>query len=94
MTKFGESKKIGLSDLLFQNIQFRQFQSKIKEGARLEDLKIQCVLKHGKGLKCIKEPRWKKSKSEAEAQEPDYPILDNGVSGFSRTDRVWLRFEI
>jgi hypothetical protein len=75
MTKFGESKKIGLSDLLFQNIQFRQFQSKIKEWARLEDLKVHCVLMHGKGLKCIKELRWKKSKSEAEAAR-------TGLSGF------------
>jgi hypothetical protein len=30
-------------------------------------LKIQGVLRHGKGLKGIKEPRWKKSKPKAEA---------------------------
>jgi hypothetical protein len=33
-----------------------QFQSKTKEGAKLEDLKIQGVLKKEKGLKGIKGP--------------------------------------
>jgi hypothetical protein len=33
--------------------------------ATLEDLKIQDILRHGKGLKSIKEPRCKKSKPEA-----------------------------
>jgi hypothetical protein len=48
MTKFGESGKIELSDFLFQNIRFWQFQGKIKKGAKLQDLKIQGVLSHGK----------------------------------------------
>jgi hypothetical protein len=34
-----------------------QFQSKAKEEAKLEDLKIQGVLKQEKGLKGIKGPR-------------------------------------
>jgi hypothetical protein len=45
MTKFGKARKIGLSGLSNQSIRFWQFQSKTKEGAKLEDLKIQGVLK-------------------------------------------------
>jgi hypothetical protein len=67
MNKFGESGKTRLSSFLFQNIWFWQFQDKTKEGAKLEDLKIQDVLGHGKGLRSIKEPRWKKSKPKDEA---------------------------
>jgi hypothetical protein len=37
MTKFGESKKIGLSDFLFRNIELQQFQGKTKEEAKFED---------------------------------------------------------
>jgi hypothetical protein len=29
--------------------------------------KIQGVLRHGKGLKCVKKPRWKKSKPKVKA---------------------------
>jgi hypothetical protein len=36
---------------------FDSFQSQIKEGAKLEDLKIQGALKIQKGLKGIKGPR-------------------------------------
>jgi hypothetical protein len=46
---------------------FWQFQGKTKEGVRLEDLKIQGVLRHGKGLKSNKVPKWKKSILKAEA---------------------------
>jgi hypothetical protein len=67
MTKFSNSGKIGLSGFLFWTIQFWQFQGKIKEGAKLKNLKIQDVLRYGKGLKGIKEPRWKKSKSKVKA---------------------------
>jgi hypothetical protein len=35
------------------------------EGVKLKDLKIQGVLRHGKILKGIKKPRWKKSKPKA-----------------------------
>jgi hypothetical protein len=48
MTKFGESGKIRLSGFLFWNIRFWQFHGKTKEGAKLEDLKIQDILRHGK----------------------------------------------
>jgi hypothetical protein len=57
MTKFIESEKIGLFNLSFQNIQFWQFQSKIKEEAKFEDLKIQYALKQENGLKSIKKLR-------------------------------------
>jgi hypothetical protein len=57
MTKFGKSRKIKLSSLLFRNIRFQQFQSKAKEEAKFEDLKIQGVLKQEKGLKGIKGSR-------------------------------------
>jgi hypothetical protein len=49
MTKFGKSEKIGPSGFSFRTVQFRQFQSKAKEEAKLEDLKIQGVLKQEKG---------------------------------------------
>jgi hypothetical protein len=64
MTKFGKSEKTGLSGLLFQNIQFQQFQSKPEERVKLEDLKIQGVLKQEIFLKGIKRPRWKQIKQE------------------------------
>jgi hypothetical protein len=57
MTKFGKSGKIGLSGLLFRNIRFWQLQVKTKEGAKLKDLKIQGVLRHGKELRSINESR-------------------------------------
>jgi hypothetical protein len=57
MTKFDKAEKTGLTDLPNRSIRFRQFQSKTDEGAKLEDLKIQSVLKQEKGLKGIKGPR-------------------------------------
>jgi hypothetical protein len=57
MTKFGKSGKTGLPGLLFRNIWFRQFQSKAKEEAKFEDLKIQGVLKQENGLRGIKGQR-------------------------------------
>jgi hypothetical protein len=57
MTKFGKSGKTGLSGLLFRNIQFWQFRSKVKEEAKFEDLQIQSVLKQEKGLKGFKGTR-------------------------------------
>jgi hypothetical protein len=71
MMKFGKSRNTGLSGLLFQTIRFWQFQGKTKKGAKLKDLKMQGVLRHGKGLKCIKEPRWKKSKQKVEAAKTE-----------------------
>jgi hypothetical protein len=57
MTKFGKSGKMGPSGFPFRTIRFWQFQSKAKEEANLEDLKIQGVLEQEKGLKDIKGPR-------------------------------------
>jgi hypothetical protein len=43
------------------------------EEAKLKELKIQGVLRHGKGLRSIKEPRWKESKPKAEAAKTGWP---------------------
>jgi hypothetical protein len=48
MIKFGKSGKTRQSGLLFWIIHFWQFQGKTKEGAKLKDLKIHGVLRHGK----------------------------------------------
>jgi hypothetical protein len=53
ITKFDKFRKIGSSSFLFRTIRFRQFQSKVKEGAKFKDLKIQGILKQDKGLKGI-----------------------------------------
>jgi hypothetical protein len=84
MTKFGKSEKIGLSGLPFRNIRFWQFQNKIKEGARLEDLKIQDVLRQENGLKEIKGPRYKKIKQEAEVAKTKPSDLPNRTIRFSQ----------
>jgi hypothetical protein len=57
ITKIGKARKTGLPGLPNRSIRFWQFQSQTKEGAKLEDLKIQGVLKLEKGLKGIKAPR-------------------------------------
>jgi hypothetical protein len=57
MTKFAKAGKTELSDLPNWGIRFWQFQSKTEEGVKLEDLKIQGVLKQEKVLKGIKGPR-------------------------------------
>jgi hypothetical protein len=74
MTKFGKSEKTRLSSLLFWNIRFLQFQSKAKEEAKFEDLKIQDILKQEKGLKDIEGPRKKKFKQKAK-------VIKTGPSG-------------
>jgi hypothetical protein len=60
MIKSGKSIKIGLYDLGNRSIRFWQFQNRIKEEAKLEDLKIQECLNLGKGKQGIKGPRHKK----------------------------------
>jgi hypothetical protein len=67
MTKCGRSGKIRIFSFLLQNIRFQQFQNRKRTRAKLEDLKIQGVLNHGKRLRSTKEPRWKKSKPKIEA---------------------------
>jgi hypothetical protein len=54
MIKFGKAGKIGCSGFLFGIVRFQQFQNMNMTEAKLEDLKIQGVLKQGKGLKGIK----------------------------------------
>jgi hypothetical protein len=53
MTKFGKTEKIELSNLPNWSIRFLQFQSKIEKGVKVEDFKIQGVLKQENGLKDI-----------------------------------------
>jgi hypothetical protein len=63
---------------------FSDFHNRDMEGAKLDDLKIQCVLRHEKKLKGIKEPRWKKSKPKTKAAKI-------GPSGFAyRSIRFFL----
>jgi hypothetical protein len=50
-------------------VQFWQFQVKIKEGAKLEDLKTQDVLRYRKGLRNIKKPRWKKIQAKSRSRK-------------------------
>jgi hypothetical protein len=66
------AEKTGCSDFLFRIVRFWQFQVKTKEGAKFKDLKIKGVLRHGKGLRNIKEPRWKKSKPKAKATKTEW----------------------
>jgi hypothetical protein len=61
MIKFSKSGKIGLFGLLFQNFQFLQFQNKAKEAAKLQDLKIQRVLKQENGLRVSRDKNRRKS---------------------------------
>jgi hypothetical protein len=44
------------------------------EGAKYEDLKILIHLRHGKGVRSIKELKWKKSKPKVEG-------IKTGLSG-------------
>jgi hypothetical protein len=55
--KFDKSRKTGTSDFPLWTVQFQQFQNKAKERAKLEDLKVQGVLRQEKGIKGIKAPR-------------------------------------
>jgi hypothetical protein len=60
LTKFGKFRKTGLSGLGTRSIRFWQFYNRIRKEPKLEDLKIQECLKHGKGKKGIKGPIHKK----------------------------------
>jgi hypothetical protein len=52
-------------------------------------------LRHEKGIKSIKKLRFEKSKLEAKIiKKLDCPVLDTGVSGFLKIDRVRVGFEI
>jgi hypothetical protein len=54
---------------------FDSFQNRNREFAKLKDLKIQDVLRHGKILKGINESRWKKYKPKAK-------VTKNRLSNF------------
>jgi hypothetical protein len=84
MNKFGKVEKTGCFRFLFQIVRFWQFQVKTKEGAKLKDLKIQSVLRHGKGFRNIKEPRWKKSKPKAKAAKTRWPGFGFWMVRFSQ----------
>jgi hypothetical protein len=66
---------------------FRRFSEQQHDMSYTEDLKIQDVLRHEKGLKGIKEPRWKKSKPEVEVAKnwtvrfwiTEYPIFPEQI---------------
>jgi hypothetical protein len=49
MTKFGKAGKIGCSGFLFRTVRLWQFRNIKKTGAKLEELKIQGILKQGEG---------------------------------------------
>jgi hypothetical protein len=61
---------------------FGSFQSRNREGAELEDLKIQGALKDEKGLKRTKGPRWKKTEQEVE-------VIKTLLSGFGYRS-IWF----
>jgi hypothetical protein len=65
-----------------QSVRFWQFQSKTEEGAKLEDLKIQGVLKQENELKGIKGPRKKKIKQEAKVTKTGPSGLPNRTIQF------------
>jgi hypothetical protein len=84
MTKIFKSDKIGLPGFVFWNIRFSEFQNKNREGAKCEDFRIPVHLRHEKGIRSIKESRWKKSKSKAE-------VIKTGLSGLGyRSIRFFL----
>jgi hypothetical protein len=56
-TKFGKAEKTGQSGFVFRNIRFSQFQNRNREGDKQEDLRILVHLRHGKGVRSIKETR-------------------------------------
>jgi hypothetical protein len=59
-----------------------QVYRRIKARATLEDLNVQGVLSHGKTLRGVKEPRWKKSKPKVEGPK-------TGLSGFG-FQNIWV----
>jgi hypothetical protein len=83
MTKFGKSGKAGLSNLPLRNIRFWHFQSKTEEGAKIEDLKIQCVLKQENGLKRHQGTKIEENQARSQGHKnqtirfatPEHPVL-------------------
>jgi hypothetical protein len=75
-------KKLDYSICYFETSGFNSFRIKSRKEVDL-DLKIQGVLRHEKGLKSIKESKWKKSKPKVKAAKNwtiwfwilEYPIF-------------------
>jgi hypothetical protein len=63
---------------------FSSYQSRNREGARLEDFKTHGVLRHVKILKGNKEPRWKKSRPKAEVAKIELSNFGYWSSRFSQ----------
>jgi hypothetical protein len=84
MAKFYNSKKMDHLVSYSRLFDFSSFQNRNRTLAILKDLKIQEVLRHGKWLKSIKRPIWKKSKLEAE-------VTKTGLSGFGYRSILFSR---
>jgi hypothetical protein len=65
-----------------------------KAGAKLRDLKIQCVLKQVGGKKASRDQDGLKSSKKLKSQKLDHPVCQIRLSDFPRIDRVRLGFEI
>jgi hypothetical protein len=82
MTKFGKAGKPVYSNFWFRTTRFWQFQNRIKEEAKHEDLRIQVCLRHEKEKQGIKGLKQKKFKPKGEVTKnwtiwcgiPDYPV--------------------
>jgi hypothetical protein len=66
MRKFDKAKKTRCSGFWFRTFRFWQFQGKVKNGAKLEDLKIQGSFEHERGRQGIKGPRQMRFKLKVE----------------------------
>jgi hypothetical protein len=75
-------KKPDYSVCYFRTSGFDSFRIKPNKELNPKILKIQGVLRHEKGLKGIKEPRWKKSKPKAEAVKTGLSGLGNWTIWF------------
>jgi hypothetical protein len=82
MTKFGKAEKTGCFSFLLQIVRFWQFQTQTKQGARIEDLKIQGEFKHGKGRQALKDQDKRNSRQKDE-------VAKTGWSDFEFW-RVWF----
>jgi hypothetical protein len=84
MIKFGKARKTGCSGFLFRIVRFRQFQNMNRTEAKLEDLKIQCVLKKEKRLKGTRDRDRRKSSKKPKSQKLNSSVFYSGGSGFSK----------
>jgi hypothetical protein len=73
-------KKLDHSISYSETFDFDRFRGGSKTRAKFQNLKIQCVLMHGKRLRGIKEPNYRMSKPNA--AKTDCPVLDTSVRSF------------